>query len=257
MKRFLFSLILLAALASGLKADYLYNPHRLAVVGGTRPTLAGVNAAGLSTTQQKTRTVSITPPVGTSLLVAYASISDGTSCTSPSSNESIATFTLGGVALGVGTPYTVFDCSLADAFAYKLNPTTGVAQNLTITALDDWATSFIYVWFFSGTDPADPFGFAQVSQSVNASGRTITFQPEYTKPYIIAGSASHRGSGSGNCYTGTNLTIALQDADGGDDNAAAVASNSSLTSAGSTSFTLTCNWETGPVSMDILEIKGP
>lgn len=253
MKKFIVSLVLLALLAAtGAQANWLINSYILAAIGGTRPTLVDVNASGYLNVNATSRTLSVTPPVGTSLLIAYIGMSIG--------NDTFTanTPTLGGTPLSLATPYAAYQNRLASGFVYQINPTTGVAQNLTFTITGaTWTSSYIYVWFFSGVNTSDPFGQSDEDACINCQALSSTFTPEYGRPYIIAGGATRGASGGGNCYTHTNLTELNENGEDDQDTRYNVASNAVLTGAGSTQFNMTCNFGSGYRNMDIVEIKGP
>lgn len=253
MKRLAFFLSLLAALwLPAADASNLYSPHRLAVVGGTRPTLLSATGS-FTSTDTASRTLSVTPPVGTSLLIAYI----GAMRESAHGSFDLVSVTFGGTALNQLTDFNHFGDRVIDGFAYRLSPTTGVAQDLVFTTAAAWNGIIIYVWMFSGT-PADSFGQNREVENLNSSSVTATFSPEYGRPYILAGSVAAKNGGGGDCYIGTNLTIAVQGRTDDEDIFAGTAANATLVAAGSTPFTMNCaSSGTGHISGEFVEIVGP
>lgn len=254
MRRIAFALALFACLAlPAADASNVLSPHRLAVIGGTRPTLLATTG-GADGNVATTRTVSVTPPVGTSLLIAYVAGVRRNSHPSFTFNS----ITWAGAAMDQLTDFNHFGNRVIDGYGYKMNPTTGVSQNLVFTVNGAWNMSHIFVWMFSGTDPADPFGKIATVENINATIVSTEQSPEYNRPYILAGSGAAKNAGGGNCYSGTNLTVDSQGRDDTDDVFAAAASNAVLTAAGPTTFTLNCaSSGTGHITMEFVEIKGP
>jgi hypothetical protein len=252
MKKFILSLVLLALLAAtSAQADWMLNSYRLAVLGGTRPTLTGFVAPDLADGPGPSRTISVNPPVGTSLIIAYIGYSHGNVVATP------GTPTLAGVAMTAATPFVQYQNRMTTGFWYKINPTTGVAQNLTFSASVNWLNSYAYIWYFSGVDTSDPFGHTDETQCLSCQQLTRTFAPEYGRPYIVAGGMTRASSGGGACYTHVNLTELNEDSEDDEDTAYNAASNSVLVGAGSTAFSMSCNYSNFYRTMDIVEIKGP
>lgn len=247
MKRFIYSLLCLVLLIAHAHADYLLNSYRTVTSAAVRPTLISQQSS-FSTVNQGSRNVSLTIPVGTTLFIAYVSMI---------SNENVDTSqtTLGGTNISSLTSTAQFGSRLTDFMVYRLNPTSG-STTLSIGVFNgDFQTSFAHAWYFSGTHSSDPIGFVSTSNSTSAQSRTINATNEYHLPYYVSGSSSKRNSGTGNCYTGTNLTVAFQDQDS--TNTAATAENATVTGANTVPLTLRCSWVSGLITMDVVEVKGP
>lgn len=250
MKRFVIGLIALALLAASASADWVINSYRLAGDVTSRPVLEAVNAAGISATNQSSRTLSITPPVGTTLVVTYVAWRHANVSSAPS------TPTLGGTALTAARAMAQYQNRLTDGIYYRVNPTTGSAQDLVIAAANSWTNSYIYVWFFSNVNTTTPIGDSQGDQSVSAASLSVTLGPQYGRPYLVGGSHRAHASGTGNCWSGTNLTVANQGNEASNHTYAAFA-NSTLTFASDTLLTATCSWGASYQTLDVVEIKGP
>lgn len=240
----------LLLLALPLAASNLMSPHRLAVIGGTRPTLVGT-AGSFLTGNASSRTQSITVPVGISLLVAYiATPGDG------DSNRAFSSLTLNGTAMTLATSFAQDATCCIDGIAYRINPTAGTYDLVFSVVNGAWQSSLIYVWMFSGTDPSSPIGIVREAFSPSAQSISVSGKPAYGRPYIVAGSIT-RSNGSGTCYSGTNLSVDLQGAEGSDNDAAAALSNTTLTGAPSMTFTARCSWSSGNRGITLAEVKGP
>lgn len=238
------------ALFGAADASNLMSPHRLAVVGGMRPTLVGT-AGSFSQSNASSRTQSITVPVGISLLVAYiATPGDG------DTNRAFSSLTLNGTAMTLATSFTQFGNCCINGIAYRINPTSGTYDLVFTVANGVWQSSLIYVWMFSGTHSTTPIGIVKEASTLSAQQVSVSGQPQYGRPYIVAGSITRSG-GSGSCYSGTNLTIDLQGSEGSDNDAAAALSNITLTGAPSTTFTARCSWSSGNRGIALIEVKGP
>lgn len=239
-----------AALAAIAHASNLINSPQLAAVGGTRPTLVGT-AGSFSQGNASLRAVSVTVPVGTSLIVVYVGApGDG------DANRAFETLTLNGTAMNLLTPFVQQGSCCIYGMAYRINPTAGT-YDIQLTVINGvWQSSIIYAWMFSGTNPSDPIGIVKEIHSGSAQQISIDAQPEYGRPYIVAGSTT-RSNGSGSCYSFTNLTLILQGSEGSDNDAAAVASNDTLVGAPSTTFTARCSWASGNRGFTLVEVKGP
>ena len=252
MKKLLAVLVLIVSLSLTVAyASNIMSPHRLAVIGGTRPTLVA-ETGSYSGSATFTRTISVNPPVGTSLMVVYINAQR----TNAHTSFDLTSLTFGGTNLDHLTDFAPFGDRVIDGFAYRFNPTSG-AQDLVFTTGTSWNGNIAYVWMFSGT-PADPFGQHREVENLNATSVSTSFQPEYNRPYIVSGAGAAKNAGGGDCWSGTNLTITAQGRDDTDDVFGAAADNDTLTGAGNTTFTLNCTASgTGHVSGEFLEIVGP
>lgn len=164
--------------------------------GVSRPALLSATGS-YSATNQSSRSVSITPPAGTSMLVALL-IQAGTGTPgTPQFNS---------VNMAVGKAWENLSNNRL-AIYYLLNPTVGVAQNLTMSASGSWAFSFMRGLCLSGAGSIGSGDYFESSSS--GSDYQTTLNITLAANAFIAGLSKFDDNGGTPTVGLTNLTLDL------------------------------------------------
>lgn len=228
-----------------------------AIVGsGSGLMFISVVDGGLSTTATNSRTVSFTPPAGTTLAAFVMTARH---------NATAATWntpTFNGTNLTAASAWAQYADRYSTGIYYVASPTTGSAQDLVYsTTAANWASTYCAAYYFFN-QPASPIGTVGAANQASVTTRTVTMDPADTGSPFLVGAivAEYSSGGSSSDNTFTSLSNLQQDGGGthtGNTAHAIFSNRFALSNPGSTAFAATSpsGWNNGDGRMVMVEIK--